>query len=73
MNRLLKSVALGLVASATIAAPAAFAGYGHKHQHHHKVFVHKHVFVKTYTPVCVKFGWVVDHYGHKKYVCLLAH
>ena len=72
-----------LVAVSMVAAPAAFAGHGHKHHGHgygHKVHSHghghktygykSHGYHKVIYKPCYHYGWVVNAYGYKKWVCI---
>ena len=73
-----------LVAVSMVAAPAAFAGHGHKHHGHghgyghkvhshsygYKTYRHNYGYQKVIYKPCYKYGWVVNAYGYKKWVCV---
>ena len=84
MSILKTGLVAGLVAVSMIAAPAAFAGhkhhghgYGHKfhsHSYGYKSYGYKRHYAPVYHKViykpCYKYGWVVNAYGYKKWVCV---
>lgn len=84
MSVLKTGLVAGLVAVSMVAAPAAFAGhkhhghgYGHKvhsHGYGHKTYGHSYGHSYGYKKViykpCYKYGWVVNAYGYKKWVCV---